>query len=51
LPLALAGGGSFRTVPLTRHASTNIEVIRQFVGTSIDVSVVSDTAVEVTVRA
>ena len=51
LPLALAGGGAFRTLPLTRHASTNIDVIRQFLGTSIDVSAVGDTAVEVTVRA
>ena len=51
LPLALAGGGSFRTLPLTRHAATNIAVIRQFLGTSIEVGVVSDAAVEVTVRA
>jgi RNA 3'-terminal phosphate cyclase (ATP) len=51
LPLALAGGGSFRTGPLTRHASTNIEVIRQFLGTTIEASAVGDTAVEVTVRA
>lgn len=51
LPLALAGGGRFRTVPLTRHATTNIEVVRQFLGTSIEVVPVSDTAVEVTVRA
>jgi RNA 3'-terminal phosphate cyclase (ATP) len=50
LPLALAGGGMFRTVPLTRHASTNIEVIRQFLGTSIDVTRAGDTAVDVTVR-
>lgn len=31
LPLALAGGGSFATMPLSRHASTNIEVIGRFV--------------------
>jgi RNA 3'-terminal phosphate cyclase (ATP) len=51
LPLALAGGGRFRTVPLTRHATTNIEVIRQFLGRSIDVTPVRDRAVEVTVGA
>jgi RNA 3'-terminal phosphate cyclase (ATP) len=51
LPLALAGGGRFRTVPLTRHATTNIEVIRQFLGRSIDVAPVGDRAVEVTVGA
>ncbi|MBI3099477.1 MAG: RNA 3'-terminal phosphate cyclase [Planctomycetes bacterium] len=30
LPFALAGGGSFRTMGLSRHAKTNIEVIREF---------------------
>lgn len=48
LPLALAGRGRFRTLPLTRHATTNIEVIRQFLGTAVNVARVSDTAVEVT---
>lgn len=38
LPLVLAGRGSFRTTRLTRHASTNIDVIRQFVGVSIESS-------------
>jgi RNA 3'-terminal phosphate cyclase (ATP) len=30
LPLALAGGGGFRAIGLSRHAQTNIEVIHQF---------------------
>lgn len=30
LPLALAGGGSFTSLKLTRHAMTNIDVIRMF---------------------
>ncbi|MEW6745817.1 MAG: RNA 3'-terminal phosphate cyclase [Planctomycetota bacterium] len=30
LPMALAGCGSFRTMPLTRHATTNIAIIRAF---------------------
>jgi len=51
LPMALAGGGAFRTVPLSRHASTNLEVIGQFLGTAIDVTPVGDTAVDVSVRA
>ena len=50
LPMALAGGGAFRTVPLSRHASTNLEVIGQFLGTSIEVTPVGDTAVDVIVR-
>jgi RNA 3'-terminal phosphate cyclase (ATP) len=30
LPLALAGGGSFVTLPLSLHATTNMQVIRMF---------------------
>lgn len=30
LPLALAGGGAFTTVAPSRHTTTNIEIIRQF---------------------
>ena len=30
LPLAIAGQGSFRTVPLSRHSMTHIELIRKF---------------------
>ncbi len=30
LPMALAGGGSFRTLSPSRHTSTNIDVMRQF---------------------
>jgi RNA 3'-terminal phosphate cyclase (ATP) len=30
LPMALAGGGSFRSAPLSRHATTNIETIELF---------------------
>jgi RNA 3'-terminal phosphate cyclase (ATP) len=30
LPLALAGGGVFRTLPLTRHTETNLEVVQRF---------------------
>lgn len=35
LPLALAGGGSFRTMRPTAHARTNADVIREFLGTRI----------------
>lgn len=30
LPFALAGGGAFTTLPLSRHATTNIAIIEQF---------------------
>ena len=35
LPLALAGGGSFATPPLSEHARTNIETIRLFLDVEI----------------
>lgn len=30
LPMALAGGGSFTTLPPSRHTTTNIEIIKKF---------------------
>ncbi len=36
LPLALAGGGAFRTQAPTRHTMTNIEIIRKFLSVRID---------------
>ena len=36
--LALGAGGSYRTLPLTRHAQTNADVIRQFVEVGIEVT-------------
>jgi RNA 3'-terminal phosphate cyclase (ATP) len=36
LPLALAGRGSFMTTSLSRHATTNIDVIRQFLDIPIE---------------
>ena len=38
LPLGLAGGGSFRTLALTRHTTTNIEVLRRFLDLHVTVS-------------
>ncbi|MBE0598641.1 MAG: RNA 3'-terminal phosphate cyclase, partial [Desulfuromonadales bacterium] len=37
LPLALAGGGAFRTLRPTRHTMTNIEVIRDFLPVAVEV--------------
>jgi RNA 3'-terminal phosphate cyclase (ATP) len=44
LPLALAGGGSFRTMRPTAHAETQIEIIRRFLGRSIAVEQVGERA-------
>jgi len=35
IPLAMAGGGKFRTLPPTRHTTTNIAIIRQFLEVEI----------------
>ena len=35
LPLALARGGGFHTLPPSRHTHTNMAVIRQFLDVSI----------------
>jgi RNA 3'-terminal phosphate cyclase (ATP) len=42
LPLGIAAwqtgrGGSFRTAPLTRHATTHVDLLRQFLDIPIDV--------------
>jgi RNA 3'-terminal phosphate cyclase (ATP) len=35
LPIALAGAGSFASMPLTLHSRTNIDVIRRFLDVRI----------------
>jgi RNA 3'-terminal phosphate cyclase (ATP) len=37
LPMALAGSGAFLTTPLSRHATTNIQVIQAFLPVRFDV--------------
>ena len=49
LPLAIGvhlgtGGGVFRTMPLTRHSTTHLEVIRDFLGVEAQVSEEEDKA-------
>lgn len=36
IPLALAGGGTFRTLDLTRHTTTNMEVVRRFLDVNFE---------------
>ena len=38
VPLALAGGGTFVTSPLSRHSETNIDVIRRFLDVAVSVT-------------
>ena len=54
LPLGIgawqgAGGGVFRTLPLSQHALTHIAVLQQFLNVRIETSEESDTAVTVRV--
>jgi RNA 3'-terminal phosphate cyclase (ATP) len=46
LPLGISAwqsaGGSYRTLPLTRHATTHVELLREFLGVAIHVKKSSD---------
>ncbi|MBK8408283.1 MAG: RNA 3'-terminal phosphate cyclase [Sandaracinaceae bacterium] len=45
LPMALAGGGALRTVPLTLHSRTNLDVIQRFLPLRVTTEVAPDTGV------
>ena len=49
LPLAMAGAGSFVTSTLTRHSTTNVEVIARFLGKSLLVEELNEGRVRVSV--
>jgi RNA 3'-terminal phosphate cyclase (ATP) len=49
IPMALGRGGSFRTLTPSTHTLTNAEVIRQFLGASIEITKESADVVRVTV--
>ena len=42
IPLALAGGGSFKTLSLTLHARTNIDVMKEFLDVKVSVREAGD---------
>jgi len=42
LPMALAGGGSFRTLAPTRHTETQAEVLHRFLGVDVRKNVMGD---------
>lgn len=50
LPLALAGGGSFRTLSPTLHTITNVETIRQFLEVDITCTELENDIFEIEVR-
>jgi len=47
LPMALAGGGAFVTFPLSPHALTNIEVLKQFLPIEVRIEAANDLGVRV----
>lgn len=51
IPLALAGGGSFVTGPLSLHTTTNIEVIKKFLAIEVSTLPLEDGAWKVEVHA
>ncbi len=38
VPLAIAGGGKFSTMPPSRHTTTNVEIIKQFMNIKCDIN-------------
>jgi RNA 3'-terminal phosphate cyclase (ATP) len=51
VPMALAGGGSFRTLAPSRHATTNAAVVRQFVDVDVVFANEADGTCTVTMKA
>ncbi|MBL8205810.1 MAG: RNA 3'-terminal phosphate cyclase [Blastocatellia bacterium] len=50
LPFALARGGAFTTLPLSKHSTTNMDVIQKFLDVKFEVTTLSNRAVQVEVR-
>ncbi len=50
LPMAIAGTGSFLTLPLTLHAQTNIEVLKQFIEIGVSVEEMNERQVLVRLK-
>ncbi len=50
LPMALARGGSFTTVPPSRHTTTNIEIIRKFLDTEIRAAQITNRSWKIEVK-
>ena len=51
IPLALARGGSFTTLPLSLHTTTNIQIIQQFLDVKIEAAPLTERSWHITVEA
>ena len=49
IPMAMAGGGTFRTLPLTLHSTTNIEILKKFLDIQVDVTKLEKDVYEVNI--
>ena len=49
IPMAMAGGGRFRTLPLTMHSKTNIGIVQKFLDVRIQVDELDDKVHEVSI--
>jgi len=50
VPLAIAGGGSFTAVRLSRHMTTNVEIVRKFIDIDIQTTMLPDRTWSVEVK-
>ena len=50
VPLAVAGGGSFTAVRLSRHMTTNVEIVGKFIDIDIQTTMLSDRTWKVEVK-
>ncbi len=47
VPMSLAGGGRYRTLPLTRHTTTNIDIIKKFIDIDIRTEKIDNTCFDI----
>ncbi len=50
IPMALAGGGKFRTLTPSRHTLTNIEVLKQFLDIDVSIDQYDENACEIKIN-
>jgi RNA 3'-terminal phosphate cyclase (ATP) len=51
IPMALAGGGEYTTLPLSRHSQTNVEVLKKFLDVDVTVTRTERSACHVRIEA
>ena len=50
LPMAMAGGGRFTTLKLSRHATTNIEIVKKFLDVDVRITKLNKDVYEVDIK-